>query len=113
MDSFEMPQSSFNREEIEELQKRVEKLEQYTFSLTNRNVNTTWKDHIPEQERGSLLAEYDDGSAVLLASYSGGGSKEGAWGALSLMSVENNGRIKFKRFEGVTDWIDPEVTNED
>jgi hypothetical protein len=112
MDSFEMPQSSFNRQDIKELQKRVEKLERATFSPINQNIKDTWKDHVPEQERGSLLDEYDDGSAVLLASYSGGGSKEGAWGALSLMSVDSNGRTKFKRFEATTDWIDPEVTNE-
>jgi hypothetical protein len=69
----------------------------------------TWKDHIPEDQRGGLMAEYDDGSAVLLSAYSGGGSKEGAWGALNLMSVDSNGLIKFKRLEATTDWTDPEV----
>lgn len=70
---------------------------------------TTWKDHIPEKERGGLLAEYDDGSAVLLAAYAGGGSKDGAWGTLNLMSVDAEGIVKFRRFEATTDWMCPEI----
>jgi hypothetical protein len=109
MDSFEMPESSFNRDKIDTLQKRVAALES-KFSILGENSNKkTWKDHIPKKERGGLLAEYDDGSAVLLSAYSGGGSKDGVWGAMSLMSVNAEGVIKFRRFEATTDWICPEV----
>lgn len=109
MDSFEMPESNFNRDKIDVLQKRVAALER-NFIVLGKNYNkNTWKDHVPEDQRGGLLAEYDDGSAVLLSAYSGGGSKEGAWGALTLMQVDSLGNVTFKRFKSTSEWIDPEI----
>lgn len=59
------------------------------------NVNVDWKDHVPEDQRGGLIAEYDDGSAVLHSSASGGAHPAGAWVQTTLMQVKADGTVTF------------------
>lgn len=68
-----------------------------------------WKDHIPEDQRGDLLAQYDDGSAVFLAGYAGGGSEEGLWGSLELMRVSADGKTEFRPYSASGDWSESGV----
>lgn len=64
----------------------------------------TWKDHIPEDERGWLIAEMDDGSAYLVSSYSGGSHELGEWGQISVMKVEADGTTRFRDFVASAGW---------
>jgi len=54
-----------------------------------------WKDHVPEDQRGGLIAEYDDGSAILHSSSTGGAHPAGAWGEVTLMEIKADGTVTF------------------
>ena len=69
----------------------------------------TWRDHLDYADNQTVLAEFDDGSAVLLASYSGGSSEAGVFGELSLMQVSPTGEVFFRRYRAVGGWINPEL----
>ena len=55
------------------------------------------------------IVNYDDGSKIYLSSYSGGASKEGAFGKLTLMMVDENGNTFFRNFKAEEDWRNGEV----
>lgn len=55
-----------------------------------------------------LIAHFDDGTKVSVASYSGGGSPEGLFGALSLMEERPDGTTRFRRFRAEADWVNPD-----
>ncbi|MBO6507325.1 MAG: hypothetical protein JJ979_02375 [Roseibium sp.] len=61
----------------------------------------TWRDHIQPGEQYTVLAEYDDGSAVCLSSYTGGGSALGTWGGLTLMKIEADGQTTLRDYAAV------------
>ncbi|WP_057465798.1 hypothetical protein [Pseudovibrio sp. POLY-S9] len=63
-----------------------------------------WKKHVPEDERGGLIAEYDDGSAILFSSAAGGAAPSGAWSTLTLMQVDAGGAHSFRNYVACGDW---------
>ena len=63
-----------------------------------------WEDHVPKDERGGLLAQYDDGSAVFLSSYSGGADLAGLWGRIKLMRVASDGETTFRDYRANGEW---------
>ena len=73
----------------------------------------TWRDHINEGEQHIVLEEYDDGSAICLSGYTGGGSPLGYWGGVTLMKIEADGTTRFRNYEAVQEnWSLP-FTNSD
>lgn len=65
-----------------------------------------WRYHVPWEERGGLLADYDDGTAVLFSSASGGAAPEGSWGKISLLRYDADGNAQFRDFTADSDWYD-------
>lgn len=65
-----------------------------------------WKDHVPADERGGLIAEYDDGSAIFHSSSAGGAAPKGAWSTVTLMQVKSNGETTFRDFKAQNDWYE-------
>ena len=57
------------------------------------------------------IINYDDGSKIYLSSYSGGASKEGTFGKLTLMMVDENGDTFLRNFKAEEDWRSLEVVN--
>jgi hypothetical protein len=56
------------------------------------------------------IVNFDDGSRIYLAYYSGGASSEGAFGKLGLMQVGADGKITFRNYEATEDWRNSEVS---
>lgn len=69
----------------------------------------TWRDHISPDEKCTVLSEYDDGSAVCLSGYAGGGSILGVWGSVTLMKIEANGSTTFRTYKTDSDWATPSL----
>ena len=68
------------------------------------NKATTWRDHVSTDEEYTVLAEYDDGSAVCLGSHSGGDSADGEWGSLTLIKIDWDGTTTVRPYFGLLDW---------
>jgi hypothetical protein len=72
-------------------------------------MTTTWRDFVTADERYTVLAEYDDGSAICLAGYAGGGNEKGLFGEITLMKLTADGSIFFRSYDSTTDWEAPVV----
>jgi hypothetical protein len=69
-------------------------------------LSPSWRDHVPSDQRGGLLEDLDDGSAVFLSMYSGGGSKKGVWNQLELMQIGADGKTRFREYSAHEEWKD-------
>ncbi|MBO6507560.1 MAG: hypothetical protein JJ979_03580 [Roseibium sp.] len=63
-----------------------------------------WRDHIAADEDYTVLAEYDDGSAVCMCHYAGGGNPKGAWSSLTILRIDADGTISFRDYEAKNEW---------
>ena len=65
-------------------------------------TEASWRDYIKDGEHYTVLAEYDDGSAVCMAGYAGGAAPGGAWSTLTLMEISASGHVTFMGYERVS-----------
>ncbi|WP_029061743.1 hypothetical protein [Labrenzia sp. DG1229] len=62
------------------------------------DAEPSWRDHVEPGEHHTVLAEYDDGSAICLSGYAGGGAPGGAWSSMTLMRIDAQGETTFREF---------------
>jgi hypothetical protein len=80
--------------------------------MSKDTARITWRDHVQNADQLTVLAEYADGSAVFLASHSGGLHQLGAWGELTLMKIDAQGKTLFREYQNSNGWKRPALKSE-